>query len=298
MKGLEHLSEEFRHVASLPNTKRIDFLNKSRWIGYPAARSILGILKVMLELPKRPRMPNLLIIGEPNNGKTTLVYEFRRRHGQGYVNEQVEPVKPVIVAEAPPTADEKSLYLSILDRFAAPHQPGSPTSKLRYQAIHLLKACGTRMLVFDEFHSLLTGTMTRQRQVMNAIKLLCNELVIPIVGVGTWEARQVLHTDAQHASRFDYVELPNWTSNAEFRQLLVSFESILPLRKPSNIQHPKLARLIYSISGGKIGDVHRVLRECATTAIQSGTEQIDEKIIKDQVWVKPDPETGVRRLPI
>ena len=66
------------------------------------------------------------------------------------------------------------------------------------------------MLIIDEFHSLLVGTPRLQRQVMNAIKMLCNELQIPIVDVGTKDAIRVLHTYPQHASRFDVAELPTW----------------------------------------------------------------------------------------
>ena len=66
------------------------------------------------------------------------------------------------------------------------------------------------MLIIDEFYSLLVGTPRLQRQVMNAIKMLCNELQIPIVGVGTKDAIRVLHTHPQHASRFDVAELPTW----------------------------------------------------------------------------------------
>ena len=66
------------------------------------------------------------------------------------------------------------------------------------------------MLIIDEFHSLLVGTPRLQRQVMNATKMLCNELQIPIVGVGTKDAIRVLHTYPQHASRFDVAELPTW----------------------------------------------------------------------------------------
>ena len=66
------------------------------------------------------------------------------------------------------------------------------------------------MLIIDEFHSLLVGTPRLQRQVMNAIKMLCNELQIPIVGVGAKDAIRVLHTYPQHASRFDVAELPTW----------------------------------------------------------------------------------------
>jgi hypothetical protein len=49
-----------------------------------------------MEKPTKPRMPNLLIVGEPNNGKTTLIRRFVDLHGQGYVNEDAEPVKPLL----------------------------------------------------------------------------------------------------------------------------------------------------------------------------------------------------------
>ena len=45
---------------------------------------------------------------------------------------------------------------------------------------------------------------------MNAIKYLCNALQLPIVLSGTKDAVRILHTDPQHASRFDVAELPVW----------------------------------------------------------------------------------------
>ena len=51
------------------------------------------------------------------------------------------------------------------------------------------------MLIIDEFHSLLVGTPRLQRQVMNAIKMLCNELQIPIVGVGTNQTQPIFVED-------------------------------------------------------------------------------------------------------
>lgn len=110
---------------------------------------------------------------------------------------------------------------------------------------------------------------------MNAIKLMCNELMIPIVGVGTNTAVLVLHFDAQLASRFDVLELPTWEPDDEFRFLLASFEEILPLKKPSNLMSEQLAEKLYEISEGNLGNLHRLLIECATTAIQSGQECLD-----------------------
>ncbi|WP_443677963.1 TniB family NTP-binding protein, partial [Neisseria lactamica] len=100
--------------------------------------------------------------------------------------------------------------MSLLERFYIPYRATDSIAKLRYQTIHLFHEYKVEMLIIDEFYSLLVGTPRLQRQVMNAIKILCNELQIPIVGVGTKDAIRVLHTYPQHASRFDVAELPTW----------------------------------------------------------------------------------------
>ncbi len=292
----EHIHPDFRHILGWTDAERIEFMDMPRWIGYKTAQNILDTLQGLMSKPTRPRMINLLVVGDPNNGKTTIIRRFQELCGQGYVNEDSEPVKPVIVAEAPPSADEKGLYISILEQFYAPYRASDPASKLRYQVIHQLRYCHTKVLVIDEFHSLLTGSAIKQREVMNTIKLLCNELAIPIVGVGTREAVRVLHTDAQHASRFDVMTLPTWELNQDFQRLLASFEKVLPLKKASKIHEPELAALIHAISEGNTGNVHRLLIECAKEAIKNGSEQIDKKLIQGKSWLRPTK--GIREVMI
>jgi len=294
MSGYEHIHPDFRHIMALSDKERIEFMDQPRWIGHKTAQQIMDTLQGLLHKPERPRMPNLLIVGDPNNGKTTIVRRFRDLCGQGYVNEEAEPVKPIILAEAPPSADEKGLYISILERFFAPYRASDSTSKLRYQVIHLFRACHVNMLIIDEFHSLLTGSPVKQREVMNAIKLLCNELAIPIVGVGTREAVRVLHTDPQHASRFDVMSLPLWELNKDFQRLLAGFEKVLPLKKPSRLHQPELASLLHTISEGNIGNLHRLVVECATEAIKADKEMIDKTVIESKVWMRPT--RGIREL--
>lgn len=294
MTNFEHVHPDFRHILGMSDKDRLAFMDEPRWIAYPLANRVLDTLRGLMDKPARPRMPNLLIVGESNNGKTTVIRRFQDLHGQGYVNDDSEPVKPVIIAEAPPTADEKSLYISILERFFTPYRASDPPAKLRYQVIHLLRLCHTRILVIDEFHSLLTGSAIKQREVMNAIKLLCNELAIPIIGVGTREAVRVLHTDPQHASRFDVISLPLWELNQDFQRLLAGFEKILPLKNPSRLHQPELASALHTISGGNIGDLHRLVVECARTAIEKGKEQIDKDIVERNAWVRPT--RGIREV--
>lgn len=294
MSAYEHIHPDFRHVMSLSDQERIEFLDEPRWIGYKTAQQVMDTLQGLLHKPVRPRMPNLLLVGDPNNGKTTIVRRFHDLCGQGYVNEDADPVKPIILAEAPPTADEKGLYISILERFFTPYRATDPASKLRYQVIHLFRACHVRMLIIDEFHSLLTGSAVKQREVMNAIKLLCNELAIPIVGVGTREAVRVLHTDPQHASRFDVMSLPGWELNQDFQRLLAGFEKVFPLKHPSRLHQPALATVLHAISEGNIGNLHRLLVECAKEAVKSGREQIDKPLIESKAWIRPT--RGIREV--
>ncbi|EOX3183653.1 TniB family NTP-binding protein [Escherichia coli] len=294
MNSLSHIHPEFHHIMLLSDDERMAFLDAPRWIGYTRARYVMDTLQGLLRQPSRPRMTNLLLVGDPNNGKTTIARRFFELCGKAYVNDAAEPVMPVVLAEAPPTADEKGLYISILERFYTPYRATDPVSKLRYQVIHLFRSCHVRMLIIDEFHSLLTGTALKQREVMNAIKLLCNELAIPIVGVGTREAVRVLHTDPQHASRFDVLTLPSWELNADFQRLLAAFENLLPLKKASRLHEPELALKLHAICGGNIGNLHRLLIECSKEAIKSGNESISKSIVENNAWCRPTQ--GVREI--
>lgn len=289
-----HVHPEFREVMHASDEARLAFLDEPRWIGYQRAQLVLDTLQALMNKPRQPRMRNLLIVGDSNNGKTTLVQRFMHLCGEAYVDAEANSIKPVIVAEAPPSADEKGMYISILERFWAPYRATSPPAELRYQAVHMLRGCKARILIIDEFHSLLTGPATKQREVMNAIKLLCNEVGVPIVGVGTRDAVQVLHTDPQHASRFDVLPLPLWTLDPEFQRLLAGIERVLPLKKQSLLSSPEMATTVHAISGGNLGDAYRLLNECAKKAIVNGKEQITEELLRSMAWLRPT--RGVREM--
>lgn len=289
-----HIHEKFRHIAHQPNNERIEFIHSPRWIGYKAANTILDILQNLMNRPKQHRMPNLLLIGDSNNGKTTIIKRFNEKFGDTYVDDSDRINVPVRLIQAPPSANEKELYISLIDSLGLPFRSSDSSGVLRHQVVHAFRETNVKILIIDEAHSMLTGTARQQRLMMNAIKFLCNELELPIVLCGTKNAIRILHTDPQHASRFDVAELPIWRNDKEFRRLLGSFEKILPLEKPSNLIDIEKTNLIHSISDGNLGNVKRLLNECAIEAINTGEETITLDIIRGKSCLRPTK--GLRKI--
>jgi len=294
MTAYPHLIPEIASVMDNTDKERIHAMGEQRWIGYPLAKEIINNLESLLVEPEKPRMPNLLITGESNNGKTTIIEHFVKQKGSVTVDEEGKTVRPIILAQSPPVANEKRLLISILQHFLTPYRESNTAGKLTELLIHLMKECQVKMLIVDEIHSMLVGSSREQTMIMSVLKGLSNELRIPIVGVGTEKAVLMLHTDPQHASRFDVISLPTWNMDKGFQSLIASFEKLLPLKQPSNLHKAESVKLIHAISGGNLGNVHRLLRECAKEAIISGKEQIDKEIIQSKHWVRPTK--GVRSL--
>jgi len=293
-----HLHQDFQHLMLLDDEKRIDSLHENLWINYPRSDEIVQLLGQMMNRPKKPRMPGLLIIGESNIGKTSIIHRFADLHPDITYEDDMEMSrvqKPVIHALMR-GSDEKDLYAAILDRFWTPFRPTDPQAKLRHQVIALMRECNVKILILDEIHNLLRGTAVKQRIMMDAIKNLSVELMIPVIGVGTKEAAMVLATDPQHTSRFDIIKLPKWELDKNFRALLVAFEKRLPLKKPSHLDTKEKATLLFSISRGNLGDLHRLLIECATYAIHHGAEEITVDIINRHKWVKPTDTRTAREI--
>lgn len=290
-----HLHNDYRQLMLLEDTERSKSLHENIWINYPKSEQIVQLLGQMMSRPKKPRMQGLLIIGESNIGKTSIIHRFAELHPDTTIEDDLEITrvqKPVIHAVMR-SSDEKDLYVAILEKFWTPFRPTDPKAKLRHQVISLMRECNVKILILDEIHNLLRGTAVKQRIMMDSIKNLSVELMIPIVGVGTKEAALVLATDPQHTSRFDIVKLPKWDMDKNFRALLIAFEKRLPLKKSSSLDTKEKAPLLYKISKGNLGDLHRLLIECSDYAIRHGIEEITIDVIKECKWVmRPDNRTA------
>lgn len=284
---MKHLTEAAAKLLDLEKEERIEKIRATRWIGYPTAKKALNKLDDLLTYPKSHRMPNILIVGDTNNGKTMLVKRFCSLH-EPNDNPSGDGIEvPVLYIQAPPVPDEGRFYNAILEILFAPYKPNDRVDKKQFQAIKILKQVGLKVLIIDEIHHILAGNLNKQRAFLNVIKYLGNELQISIVGVGTKDAFRALQTDPQLSNRFEPVVLPRWKFDNDFLRLLASFEKMLPLENPSTLHETTLATQLFSMCEGYIGELSRILTDAAAYAVEHTQEKIDIKALQAINWTSP-----------
>jgi Bacterial TniB protein len=285
MKSLT-LSKEDRIV-------QVEQTIKDAWIPYPAAMTISNILEDLYACNRQVRngsMPyrkrNLLMIGDPNNGKTHILKHFCNLHPIEE-NRDKDAICASVISVEIDGPNRNDLYNSVLKDLNAPFRERDRVDVKQFQALELMRLAGTRILIIDELSTAITAGTLTQRAFLNTIKFLCNRSGVIIVGAGTKDVFSALRLVPQLDNRFRRVELKRRQFGDSFRRLLASYETILPLRKPSELQEPTMALKLYSMTEGYIGELADLLIEASKHAIKIEREQIDHRLLKEIDWESP-----------
>jgi hypothetical protein len=290
-----HLHSAIRPFAEEDNESRIRRIRTDRWITYSRAEVVLTAMEDLLTFPKRTRMPNLLLVGPTNNGKTMIVEKLRRAHPPIAASATADGIAnvPVLKVQMPAGPDEPRFFGALLDQLGFPHMLSDRVAKRQDAAVRMLRETSVRVLVIDEVHNLLSGSRLNQRRLLNLLRWLGNELQIPLIAVGTAEALHAVQSDDQLANRFEPVRLPPWRDGEEYRQLLSTLEAVLPLRRPSHLAIPALAEKMLSAAEGILGEVVSIVTRAAVRAVSTGTEAITTKLIDETGFVSPSQRRRV-----
>ena len=288
---LSHLHQDAQRVARLPAEERLRHVRADRWIGYSRASDAVSRLETLYEWPGKQRMPNLLLIGPTNNGKSMIIEKFRRAHPP--VSHPDHETIPVLAVQMPSEPSVTRFYVALLAAMGAPLRPRQRLAELEQVTLTLLRTVGVRVLVIDELHNVLAGPGNVRREFLNLIRFLGNELRIPLVGVGTREAYLAIRSDDQLENRFEPFALSRWEPNEEACSLLASFATSFPLRRRSGIATVEMARYLLTRSKGTIGELTHLLTDAAAAAIDSGEEAINERTLLMAQYAGP---TERRRL--
>jgi Cdc6-like AAA superfamily ATPase len=285
---------ENNHINNLTNSaqkyldksvnERIKKCKEQVWIPYPQALNILSELEDLFNHPKKERMPNLLIVGDTNNGKTTIINHFIRKY-PSYLD--IAHRRPIIKISAPISPSQNALYEKILDELYVPYGINEPTSRKEYQVKKILNDIQTKMIIIDEFQDVFHGDIKRQRAFLSGLKQLGTELQIPIVAVGVWEVQSVMTIDPQISNRFETMKLEKWKLDINFAKLVMSFEKTLPLKEASHLYKDEIIDLLFDMSEGHIGELARILEKASIFALKHNKEKIDKNILKSINYIIP-----------
>jgi len=277
--------------------ERIKFIYKDRFVLYPKANEILKKMKELMSIGDLIRPPSFLLVGPPNNGKTALVTHFCKMH-KPY--EDPEGIKmPVIYLQAPHKPDVGMFYDSILEKVDFAFRKSDSLSTKFIKIKHYLKEFGVKLVIIDEIHNVLAGSKIKQREFMNALKNLMNELKRPFALVGTKDALIATETDYQISSRFPPQVLTTWAYDENYLSFLYAFEKTLPLREESNlVKQKELTLKILEYSEGYLGEIVAILKELAVLAIKTGKERIDQSLFKELEWIPPSKRRMIHHINI
>lgn len=292
-----YFQEEVDRQRKLPDQERIDFINSEHWINYTQAQNVLTKLTDLIRLPKRNRMPNLLMLSPTNNGKTMLIKRFMYCYPPKYKpkvgwldymdQHDYYDELSILYIQMPSHPDLKRFYGLILHSLGVPISTSVRAMVLESMVLKFLAHLKTKMLIIDELHNVLSGRVDLQREFLNLLRFLGNQLEIPIVAIGIKEAYLVIRSDDQLENRFNPYILPEWKYDQEYLSLLATYNKILPLKYSFDLTQPVIAKKIFGMSDGKIGEICAVIRNAAIRGIRSFKETINEQVLEQIEYKSP-----------
>lgn len=283
-----HLSKSASEMVNQSDESRILAIKTGTWITYTRAKQLLAQMEDLFEHPRIIRMPNMLIVGPSNNGKTQILRRFEQNHKPDPNPDGDYSIVPVLFVEAPSKPDIGAFYDKILEAVWQPYSIRAKDSDKEREVKKILRSIQLKVLMIDEIQHIIAGSQTKQREFRNSLKSLGNELQISIICAGVNEAFNAFNTDEQLSNRFEPELLPKWSLNNEYGDLLESFERRLPLKKPSNLRgNSALAQKVLWMSEGILGEIHEVLKRSAILAIKNKSEQITLDTVEKIRWTQP-----------
>ena len=295
---LNHLSSEVaKKAAMLSDDERLLIIRNDHWFSYERADYILNEMARLYHHPVVSRPPNILLVGESQSGKSSLISRFASgRNGSQSVIGQVLDHVPVLSISMPAECPKPKDFLHLLmiksgTPFGDREKPGVLLERL----IKVLQAIGTRVIMIDEFHHILNGSARESILLRDQIKLVSSGTRIPIVVAGLDTARNVFASDPQLQNRFKRIEIPRFLSSSsedvvEVGKIVKKWFSECPLREASNSQESFSAVIhgIFRGTGGLIGHIIGYLKTASEYAITSGVEKINETVLQKMGWLTPE----------
>jgi SpoVK/Ycf46/Vps4 family AAA+-type ATPase len=275
----DHLLDHVRPYLDGSLEDRIAYIRAPRWIGHTIAMQAHERLAELLMRPPALRTRGLLLVGPYANGKTMIAERFAVEHLK-----TAEPQR-IWVVQTREGAGLAHFYGSILQALRAPIGNSRDVNRKADQIDHLLGSLKPRILIFDEFHNALRGRTRDVEAVLAFLRRIGRQFDISPVLIGEVAVYDFINETSEMASRFDLHAVPRWQYGEEFLTLLDSLEGALPLAHASDLSDEPLARTVFQLSEGLIGEIVEIVTAAAAAAVRSGAERITKSGIEDLRYI-------------
>lgn len=285
----EHLFDHIRPVLAAPQTERVAFIRAPRWIGTDAALAAHRRLQALLERPASLRTEGLMLVGPYANGKTMIAERFVLQHLGSATK------RKVWIFQTREGTGLAHFYAGIIAGFGAPAGTRGSVLRLAEQVDALLRQLRPRVMIFDEFHNALRGRSRDVEAIFAFLRRLGREHDVSPVLIGEVAVYDHVIATQEMASRLQALPVPRWSYGEPYLTLLDTLEAALPLANPSNLSDEALARRVFGLSEGLIGETVRILVEAAILAIDDGAERITPRTLTALCYT---PLSERRRAPL
>lgn len=285
-----HLTEATAKLLDLPISERVRSVLVDRFVYHEQATDLIKHCQFMMNRPRGIRPTGILVYGRINAGKTALASAIERRCKVRAATPEHPASKPVAQFSMTEAREAREILSRFLEAMNAPEMPSMTNTERRKRALRLAEEADLRLLIIDEIQDVLSSTPRQQEIALRVIKNIMNELKIPVLALGTEDARSALEADRHLKGRFQFRELPLWRCDDYLRHFLEAYESTLPLKKRSNLGSLQMMKLIVKESEGVMGDIVERLKLAAALAIENGEEKITRDLFERARFEIPESD--------
>lgn len=296
MTTYHHLATDVLPLLELPDAQRASLMLADRFIVHDRLQPILDHVEFLRFSPLQSRAAGLVVYGRPGSGKTMLAKAVLRRYPQAAASPTAAATRPVLMISMTGAREAKILYnrlLAALDCPLSAHASGADRERL---VLKLCRAVQLQLLVVDEIQDILTSTPRQQRIALDTLKFLMNELSLPLLVLGTLEAKSAMEVDEHLNARFRYRELPEWKADALLGKFLDALETRLPLKLRSGLSSPTLMRTLIELSKGMLDAIVKTTCHAAAHAVERKIERITPELL--HLAIDTPPVAAVRRVDV
>ncbi len=190
--------------------------------------------------------------------------------------------KPVLHVSLGTTGSGKQLYAAIMGALGDGFATAGNENSLRARTMRMMQSNGVQVLILDEAHH--AGRSGFRGDITAEVKLMLDMGIVPIVLLGTEEARPILASAKELAGRLMSpcrLGALDW-ADEEDRELWVGLLTALDARmvkegvvsQPTGLNELELAERLAEVSQGVIGQLMQVMVEAVKIATYEGREHI------------------------